>query len=172
MTTPANPDPALKKNVLIVAVAEFQTTNNPASELIAHLIGSGLAVVALDSTHKVGGLLHTLLPDSTVDPSKAAQTPALFVDTGIPLLMQAITQLGAKRDTLLIKIAGGAQFLDEKSVFNLGQRNSQAAKSALARLGFTPQHMDIGGKSSRTVRLDLAAGRITIEAPGASPSDI
>jgi chemotaxis protein CheD len=155
--------------MVVVGIADLGTANDPASELVTYSLGSGLAIVAFDHSQKIGGLLHALLPDSTVDPVKARLTPHLFVDTGIPALIQAMTQLGANRTGLVLKIAGGAQFLDEKTIFNIGERNCQAARKYLAQDGFAPQNMDIGGKYSRNLRLELSTGRVTIQSPGSSP---
>jgi len=150
----------------VVGIAELGATNDPGSELVTYCLGSGLAIIVFDQAKKIGGLLHALLPDSSVDPVKALISPSLFVDTGIPALLQAIARLGASRAGLILKLAGGAQFLDEKTIFNIGERNCQAAKKLLAQEGFTPQCMDIGGKYSRNLRLEISTGRVTIQSPG------
>jgi chemotaxis protein CheD len=154
------------KQVIVVGMAELGTTKAPATELAAYFVGSGLAVIAFDQSQKIGGIIHALLPDSKVDPAKARLKPQLFVDTAIPLLIEAMIQLGAKPETLVLKISGAAQFLDERSIFNIGERNLQAAKSSLAQNSVAPHSMDIGGKYSRSVRLDVSTGQVTVQSPG------
>jgi chemotaxis protein CheD len=166
MASYANHNTSTGKHVVVVGMAELGTAKSPSSELAAYFVGSGLAVIAFDQTQKIGGIIHALLPDSKVDPAKARQKPQLFVDTAIPLLIDAMIELGAKPETLSLKISGGAQFLDEKTIFNIGERNLQAAKSSLAENSFSPQCTDVGGKYSRTVRLDVSTGQVTIQSPG------
>ena len=90
----------------------------------------------------------------------------MFVDTGVPRLFQAVCNLGAERRRLTVKVAGGASLLDEQGVFNIGERNAQALSGLLARNGYVIHARDVGGLSSRTLRLDLTTGNVTIKTPG------
>ena len=74
--------------------------------------------------------------------------------------------LGADRGRLVVKVAGGAQLLDERNVFNIGGRNFQALADLIARNGLVIHARDVGGMASRTLRLDLANGNVTIKSPG------
>ena len=53
-------------------------------EIITYALGSCLGITAYDPVAKVGGLLHVMLPLSSIDPGKASQRPYMFVDTGLP----------------------------------------------------------------------------------------
>ena len=141
-------------------------SNDASAELATYSLGSCLGIAIFDPVKKVGGLLHIMLPDSKIDPAKAANVPFMFVDTGVPRLFQAACNLGAERRRLVIKVAGGAQLLDEKGVFNIGERNTIALKNLLTRNGYTIQSGDFGGLSSRTLRMDLNTGNVTIKSPG------
>lgn len=154
------------RKALVVHVADMVASNDPGAELVTYSLGSCLGITIFDPMKKVGGLLHVMLPDSSIDTHKASTTPFMFVDTGVPRLFQAVCNLGAERRRLEIKVAGGAQLLDEKGVFNIGERNQQALTRLLARNGYTIQARDVGGLSSRTIRLDLTTGRLTIKTPG------
>ena len=141
-------------------------SNDPGAELVTYSLGSCLGITVYDPLEQVGGLLHIMLPDSKIDPVKAARKPYMFVDTGVPRLFQAVCNLGAERSRLAIKVAGGTHSLDQKEVFNIGKRNQHALARLLARNGYAIQGQDIGGCSSRTLRLDLATGKVTIKTPG------
>ena len=52
-------------------------------------LGSCIALAIHDPVASVGGLLHFMLPESSLNPRKAGENPYLFADTGIPLLFQA-----------------------------------------------------------------------------------
>jgi len=93
----------------------------------------------------------------------------MFVDTGVPRLFHAAYNLGADRNRLTIKVAGGAQMLDQEGIFNIGSRNFIALEKLMAQNGLKIQIADVGGLSSRTMRLDLTTGNITIKTPGATP---
>lgn len=141
-------------------------SNDSAGELVTYSLGSCLGVTIYDPVAKVGGLLHLMLPDSSINPGKAVSNPFMFVDTGVPQLFHTVYDLGGERSRLVVKVAGGAQFLDEKRVFNIGARNIEAFHALLARNGMKVTSADVGGRISRTVRLDLANGRVTIRVPG------
>ena len=163
--------PAPKKS-LVAGVADMVVSNDPSAELVAYSLGSCLGVTVYDPGKKVGGLLHLMLPDSSIDSIKAAGSPLMFVDTGVPRLFRAVVNLGAERSRLAIKVAGGAQFLDPGRIFNIGERNQQALRELLARNGYTIRAEDFGGVTSRTIRLDMATGQVAVSCPGAKPYSI
>jgi chemotaxis protein CheD len=109
-----------------------------------------------------------MLPNSRIDPAKAAVSPYMFMDTGVPRLFHAMYNLGADRSLLVLKAAGGAQFLDAAGVFNIGGRNQKAFLDLLAQNAFPVRSHDFGGVCSRTVRLNLDSGAVQIQSPGIS----
>jgi chemotaxis protein CheD len=162
-STCAKPPP---KKSLIVGVAEMVVSNDPNTDLVTYSLGSCIGVAVYDPIKQIGGLLHVMLPDSNLHPAKAALWPSMFVDTGVSRLFHDLYNLGADRDSLVIKAAGGAQFFDTAGVFNIGERNQQALLELLTRNGFSLQASDLGGIASRTLRLELGTGRVQIQTPG------
>lgn len=156
------------KKTLVVGVADMVASNDTGAEIVTYSLGSCLGVAIYDPQAKVGGLLHLMLPTSTIDPAKAVSHPFMFVDTGVPRLFQAVYGLGGDRRRLLVKVAGGAQFLGDERVFNIGQRNIAALTELFHRNGLGIHAKELGGRSSRTVRLDLATGQLFIYTPGFS----
>ena len=154
------------KKSFIVGVSDMISCNDAGADLVTHSLGSCIGVTAYDPVRKVGGLLHLMLPDSSIDATKAAMHPFMFADTGLPRLFHAVYALGGEKGRLEVKVAGGAQFLDEKRIFNIGERNSTAVLSILARNGVKPSAGDVGGQASRTVRLDLSSGKVSVQQPG------
>ena len=166
MTAPRQWVIAPPRKALVVGVADMVVSNDASAELATYSLGSCLGIAIYDPVKKIGGLLHIMLPDSRIDSAKAASAPFMFVDTGVPRLFQAACNMGAERRRLVIRAAGGAQLLDEKGIFNIGERNCEALKALLARNGYAIHAGDFGGTSSRTLRLDLATGNVTIKTPG------
>ncbi len=144
-------------------------SNDSGSEIVTYSLGSCLGITVYDPVKKVGGLLHLMLPDSTIDAAKAAAAPYMFVDTGMPRLFQAVYSLGGERSRVIVKVAGGAQFLDQQRTFNIGERNILKFTALMAQNGHTARGQDVGGFSSRTMRLDLSNGNVSIHSPGVTP---
>ncbi|HEX7652865.1 MAG TPA: chemotaxis protein CheD, partial [Verrucomicrobiae bacterium] len=156
------------RKTLVVGVADMAVSNDSSADIVTYSLGSCLGITIYDPLKKIGGLLHLMLPDSTIDPLKASSAPYMFVDTGVPRLFHAAYNLGADRSRLLVKVAGGSQLLDEKGVFNIGSRNVEAFKKLIAQQGLTIHAQDTGGVVSRTVRLDLMNGNTSVKSPGAN----
>jgi chemotaxis protein CheD len=151
---------------LVVGIGDCQTTNDRSSTLITYALGSCVGVGVFDPSATVGGLLHILLPESTLDADKAAKNPHMFADTGVTSLMRRISELGAVKSRLRVWIAGGSAVMDDRGVFNIGKRNQLAVKKALWKAGIVSQTEDLGGQGSRTVRLELTTGSFWVRAGG------
>ena len=141
-----------------VGMADYKVGRAPAS-LISYGLGSCVGVTLYDSSMKVGGLLHIMLPDSTQ--ARSNENPAKFADTGIPLMLNEIIALGAVRSRVVAKIAGGSQmfkFANATDIMRVGERNAQAVKVVLKDLNIRIIADDTGGNYGRTVELQLETG--------------
>lgn len=119
-----------------------------------------------DAVARVGGLLHTMLPDSGLDSVKAAQQPAMFVDTGVDALLRALDELKAERRRLKIFVAGGAQIMDDSGFFNIGKRNYRALQEIFGREGLRIEAEQVGGLVNRTMHLNIATGGVSLKVSG------
>ena len=160
--------PAPRKQ-LIVGMGDMLTSNDASASLVTYSLGSCVGVAIYDPIAKVGGLLHAMLPEASINPERAAQRPFMFVDTGLPAMFHAVYALGGLKHRLIVKLVGGAEFLDEKKIFRIGQRNVAATKAMLERNGVSLAASETGGHESRTVRLDLSNGNFTLDIPGKTP---
>lgn len=141
-----------------VGMADYKVGSAPAT-IISYGLGSCIGISIYDPQTKIGGLLHIMLPDSTQ--SRPSENPAKFADTGIPLMLADILQLGASRSRLVAKLAGGAQmfaFANATDIMRVGARNAAAAKKNLQDLRIPVLAEDTGGTYGRTVQIDLATG--------------
>ena len=150
----------------IVGVADMKLSNNVNETLVTYSLGSCIGLVIYDPAVKVGGMLHYMLPDSSIDAAKAQANPFMFADTGIPLLFKQSYTLGAKKQRIKIFIAGGAEILDQKGFFNIGKRNYTALKKIFFRNNVLIDKQEVGGNVNRTVRLDVATGEIFMKTSG------
>jgi chemotaxis protein CheD len=156
---------------LVVGLAELAVSNSPHVTLVTYSLGSCLGVAIYDPIARVGGLLHIMLPDSSIAPEKAAAQPGMFVDTGVPNLFRAAYQLGAEKHRLTIVVAGGAQVMDNTGYFSIGKRNLEAIHrlfdSHRLRIGVEV----VGGLVNRTLYLNMATGDFRLKISG-QPKEI
>lgn len=150
-----------------VGIAEMKVSFQP-NRLITMGLGSCVGVALYDPVNRIGGLLHIMLPDSTMFDN--VTKPAKFADLGIPLLVAQIRRKGGKVNYLQAKMAGGAQMFsgaNEKFMLNIGERNVSSARSALNRLGIKVLAEEVGGSRGRTMILDTINGQVLIRTVGA-----
>lgn len=150
---------------VVVGVGDLGVSNNVAFTLSTYALGSCVAVVVYDPVAKAGGLLHMMLPDSAISPDKALTQPAMFADTGLPLLFRAMIGVRGERSRLRIFVAGGASVLTGNDNFKIGERNIRATQEWLSRQGFSVRSSAVGGTINRTVHLDVGTGAISMKTP-------
>lgn len=134
--------------------------------LVTHALGSCLGLVVYDPTAGVGGLLHAMLPLSSINPQKAIANPAMFVDTGVPMLFRALYDNGAQKSRLIVKAAGCGNPMGGDQVFKIGERNYTVLKKLLWKNNILMAAEDIGGSQSRTIHFDIGQGRILLSSNG------
>lgn len=151
---------------LVIGVCEGQVSRDPNSVLVTYALGSCIALMLHDPIAHVAAMAHYMLPDSTQSTPGSDLQPWKFADTAIPCLVRAILERGADKRCLKVFAAGGAQMMDDNSIFNIGKRNCLALRKALWKLGLIAQAEDTGGTIVRTVRLEVASGRVSLQSPG------
>jgi len=154
------------KKRMVVGIADMKVSNDPDVILVTHALGSCIGLAVYDPVIKVGGLLHYMLPESRINPQKAKENPFMFADTGIPLLFKTCYKYGAVKQRMIVKVAGGAQIMDERGRFNIGQRNYAVLRKIFWKNGVLIQAEDVGGFINRTMELDIATGKVCLKLPG------
>jgi chemotaxis protein CheD len=150
---------------VVVGVGDMAVSNNVQVTLSTYALGSCLGVVAYDPVTRVGGILHLMLPDSSLSPDKAGSQPAMFADTGLPLFFRSMMGMKADRGRLRLCVAGGASVLSGPDSFKIGDRNVIAARGFLTRNGFAVRHSATGGTVNRTLHLEVGTGTVTLKMP-------
>lgn len=157
---------------VVVGISDLKISNKDTECLVTYALGSCIAVAVYDPQVKVGGLLHYMLPDSTLDPQKAREHPGMFADTGIPLLFKSCYKLGAEKKRMIIKIAGGARIMDDTNYFRIGQKNLTALRKIFWKNNVLIDAEDIGENFNRTVRLEMSTGRFLVKGPGGAVKEL
>jgi chemotaxis protein CheD len=150
----------------IVGVADMKVSNKTDDSIVTYSLGSCIGLVIYDPVVKVGGMLHYMLPESSIDKDKATARPYMFADSGIPRLFKTAYNLGAVKQRLKIYAAGGAEILDQKGFFNIGKRNYMALKKMFFKNKVIINKQDVGGNVNRTVRLEIQTGAIYVKTSG------
>jgi len=152
----------------LVGVADMKISSSPEDEIITYALGSCLGVTVYDPVAHVGGMVHVMLPSSSIDPAKATINPCMFVDSGVKSLFLESYKAGAQRNRLLVFAAGGAcaNGLEQDDLFQIGKRNVTILRSILWKNGIILRNSDFGGNLARTMSLDIGTGEVLIRING------
>lgn len=161
----------MQEETVNVGVAEYFVTHNP-HILASYGLGSCVGVALYDNKHRIGGLAHVMLPDSSSISRKS--NPGKFADTAIEAMVEEMERLGSRRRDIKAKIAGGACMFTIPGAVNprnvpgpclgmqIGERNVEAAKAILDDLKIPLVAVDTGGSYGRTMRFNISDGTVTI----------
>lgn len=149
----------------VVGVGDLAVSNNTQMVLSTYALGSCIGVVAYDPGRKIGGMLHFMLPDSSIAPEKAVKQPAMFGNTGLTEMFRQLGGMKADRTALRLFVAGGASVIGGTDSFRIGERNAKVAADFLAQHGFRVSQTDTGGVHNRTLHLEMATGVVTVRMP-------
>lgn len=130
-------------------------------------LGSCVGVAVRDPVTKIGGLLHAMLPDSTVVKNNTCVEK--FVDSGLEELVKRLVKAGANKNRLEAKLAGGAQmfaFQKNSDLVKVGDRNAEAARKKLRAMHIKLLAEDTGLNYGRTVIYYPETGIYVIRAVG------
>jgi chemotaxis protein CheD len=148
--------------LVTVDISAFQVADSEDDVLITYALGSCIAVIVHDPVRKIGGMIHYMLPQSSLFPEKARIKPAMFADTGVPLLFHAMYERSCSKSHLVVKVVGGSQICDDTGTFDIGRRNYAILRRMLEKAGITITAEDVAGAKPRTVKLYVGTGRVTL----------
>lgn len=135
------------------------------SILVTLALGSSIAVCMYDGKARIGGLVHTLLPDKRRI-GEARPSELKYVDTAICALYEAMKEAGAQTADIRVKLAGGARifcFSRQDEQPDIGRENIICARKTLQELELTIVSEDTGENYGRSVHFTAADGRLEIE---------
>ncbi len=133
---------------------------------VTYSLGSCVGLTLYDPVAQVGGMIHCMLPLSSIDPEKAKVRPQMFVDTGVTALLTEIYSMGGQRENLLAKVAGAGSPMGREDLFHIGRRNYTILRKFLWNNHIPITKEDVGGSKVRTLYLHLADGRTTVKSEG------
>ena len=159
--------------VVKVGIAQMDVVKAP-NTIRTSGLGSCVGVVLYDESKQIAGLIHVMLPDSSLGRSDALNV-AKFADTGIKALIDLLKLEGVHAFKLKAKIAGGAQmfqFSSDKDSMRIGPRNVEAVKAELRKNSIPLVAEDTGGNSGRTIEFDPVTSKLNIRTVNRGVSEI
>lgn len=124
-------------------------------------LGSCVAVMVHDPVRGIAGMAHVLLPDTTL--TRDTGRPGKCANSAVPHLIELMQEAGAGRG-LVARIAGGAAMFAALAPggVNMGERNAEAVRNALATAGIPVVGEDVGGEHGRSVYFHVATGVVEV----------
>ncbi len=151
---------------LLVGVGDLKVSDDPRAMIVTPALGSCIAVVVHDPVRAIGGMLHYMLPHSSTNREKAEKNPAMFADTGVPLLFEKMYALGAEKRRIVVTVAGGAKLNGMPVSQEIGKRNYVILRKMFSKNGIRIDAEDVGGTRSRSVKLFVGTGRVVVTTSG------
>ncbi len=87
--------------------------------VIMTVLGSCISACIWDSSARVGGMNHFMLPDGD-----GVEGGGRYGSYAMELLINELQKLGARRETMQAKVFGGAQVMAGFTSMNVGERNT------------------------------------------------
>lgn len=140
---------------------------------IGTLLGSCVSITLWHPNHRLGGMCHILVPSRF----RTHGTPldGRYADEALELLANELHANHIIPATCQVKLFGGGNMFagSRASGMDVGRRNIEATRHALARHGLTIMAEHVGGNIHRRLSLDLSTGHVWMALPeGQSPQKV
>ncbi len=155
-----------------VNIAEYAVIKAPAT-IETRSLGSCVGIILYDIVSKIGGLAHIMLPDSKK--VSIGGKPGKYADIAIELMLNKMVEMGANRNNVIAKMAGGACMFTGTNIsdfMNIGLRNVTAIKSILKEFKINLIAEDCGGSHGRTIEFHSDTGKLVIKSSMAPTKEI
>lgn len=155
-----------------VGMADLKVVEFP-NALTTLGLGSCVGICLYDSTSKVTGMAHIMLPSSKA--IRKNENVAKFADTAIVELLKIMESKGARKNRIYAKIAGGSQMFSFSSAsdsMKIGERNAEAVREVLKELNIPLKADDTGGNFGRTIEFFSENGKLIIKTAGKGIKEI
>lgn len=164
---------ACATRTLIAGLGDIHISDDPGTCLKCLGLGSCIGLCVYDPMVRVAGMAHIVLPESGRGGSTAL--PGKFADTAVPAMLRAMERKGASRSRMVAKMAGGAQMLQALSgeaSIEMGARNVEMTRKALANQGLNLAASDTGGNCGRSMWFEIGTGKLMVKIIGLQPVEL
>ena len=142
--------------LVAVEQRQFVVSDNPEEELSA-ILGSCVSICLHDPLRKVGGMTHTVFPESYA-------SGGIAILNEFELLFNALMKRGATRSSLEASAVGGAHLIQSsrQAGYDLGDITLQVLKDE----DMNVKQVDLGGTQARRVRFNPVTGALKVRYVG------
>lgn len=144
----------MKENELRVGIGQVQVEQGD-QVLVAYGVGSCVVIILYDAETRIGGLAHCLLPSGNKNNLK-------YPRGAIKEIIRQMSARGAKKDTLVAKIVGGATMFEGFERHGIGMRNIKRTREELEKLEIPIIAEDVFGTWGRSVFFHVLNGEVHI----------
>ena len=127
--------------------------------LVTTVLGTCIAVCLWDSSLKIGGINHFMLPYWNGDGLASPK----YGNIAMERLYQKMLSLGATHGTMIAKVFGGRAHNEGDSVFNIGERNAKLAFDFLKQYGIEIRAQSVGGPHGRKLQFLSETGEVRMK---------
>lgn len=146
-----------------VAPGSYVATKRQNGILYSYL-GTCVGVTLCDKKAEVEGLIHLLLPEPTSNDYTGKKE--IYATTGMPLFLDTLYSMGAKKKELEATVAGGAlvgPVTQEDLYLDIGGKTAEIVNTILRKNGIRINQSETGGYFSCKLILDLKTFTSSIE---------
>jgi len=130
-----------------------------AGEILVTVLGSCVSACIRDPATGWGGMNHFMLPESETGRWSDEVSAAMrYGNFAMEALINEVLKHGCSRNTLEIKLFGGANFTAGPSM--IGKKNSDFALAYLKNEGLRVAAADLGGGYGRRIHYHPATGKV------------
>ena len=137
----------------------------PAPGRIGTLLGSCVAVTVWHPQRLFGGMCHILLPSRRRPPGSLPD--GRYANEAIERFAYELKSKRVLPESCQVKLFGGGNMFAGTSAgkMDIGRRNIEATRQALAAYGFSVMAEHVGGIHRRRLFLDLSSGQVWMVLP-------
>lgn len=142
---------------------EFLISSEPT--VVTTVLGSCVAVTIHVPRLGMAGICHALLPG---DGATTLDNPARYVDTSVHAMVEALSDSGARKGEMVVKLFGGADVLDTLSTPHgtVGMANVKRAQNVLHEAGLPLAAIETGGTQGRKLHFFTHTGEVFLKKIG------
>ncbi|MDY9924974.1 chemotaxis protein CheD [Methanosarcina sp.] len=142
---------------LSAGIGEYKIGKNVLLKVMG--LGSCIGVILSDVSTGLCGIAHVLLPGA----SNNGETK--YAETAIEKMFEDMVKMGARKNRITAKFAGGAQVFKHMNldILKIGDRNAISVEETLIRRNIPILAKDVGGEVGRNVIFNPADGSMIVK---------
>ncbi|WP_048184033.1 chemotaxis protein CheD [Methanosarcina siciliae] len=142
---------------LSAGIGEYKIGKNVLLKVMG--LGSCIGVILSDFSTGICGIAHVLLPGA----SNTGE--AKYAETAIENMFEDMIRMGARKNRITAKFAGGSQVFKHMSldILKIGDRNAISVEEALVKRNIPILAKDVGGEVGRNVFFNPVDGSMIVK---------